>query len=251
VHYSAHTPGFLQSLFRSQRQGTSDWKISYRYVLQALIQSSTQGMRSSSALHDRFKCYIPRRAKNLHTSHTHTSWCLQLGQFLSVPIPTRMSTQFCRPESIGEGNHRLFVSDEFKNADPDLVARINKVTRELNDIALELAHRAGWEVQGRKKRRTDGSDGSEEAQEHARPSLSTNSTSNSSTQSPASMPLPNHIANSDPSGSSTPVPTKDAVAVTTPPTSTLFGMEQKKITSVVSALMYVLPFRLLLNVEMT
>jgi hypothetical protein len=55
-----------------------------------------------------------------------------------------MLTRRRRPESIGEGNHPLFVSDEFKNADPDLVARINKVTRELNDIALELAHRAAW-----------------------------------------------------------------------------------------------------------
>jgi cell division septation protein DedD len=162
-----------------------------------------------------------------------------------------MSIQCRRPESIGEGNHRLYISDDFKNADPDLVARINKAAQELNEIALELAHRGGWEVQGRKKRRTDGSDGEAEAQEHASSSLSTNSTSNSSTQSRVSMQLPNHIATPNPAGSSTPVPTKDTVAVTTPPTSTLFGMEQKKIASVVSALMYVLPFRLLGRVELT
>jgi CCR4-NOT transcriptional regulation complex NOT5 subunit len=166
-------------------------------------------------------------------------------------LSTCMSTECRRPESIGEGNHRLYISDDFKNADPDLVARINKATQELNEIALELAHRAGWEVQDRKKRRTDGSDGSAEAQEHPRPSLSTNATSNSSTQNRASMQLPNHIASSNPSGSSTPVPTKDTVAVTTPPTSTPFGMEQSTIASVVSALMYVLPFRLLLSVELT
>jgi hypothetical protein len=161
-----------------------------------------------------------------------------------------MLTQCRRPESIGEGNHRLYVSDEFKNADPDLVARINKVTQELNEIALELAHRAGWEVQGRKKRRTDGSNKSVEVQEHARPSLSTNSTSNTSTQNQASIHPPNHIMTSNPVGNSTLGPTKDLMAVTTP-TSTLFGMEQSKIASVVSTLMYVLSFRLLLSVNLT
>jgi hypothetical protein len=184
------------------------------------------------------------------------SWCLRQGQFLSIPISTRTLTRCRRPESIGEGNHRLYVSDEFKNADPDLVARINKVAQELNDIALELARRAGWEIQGHKKRRTDGSNGSAAAQEQERPSLSTNPTSascstsrNPAPQHQASTPLFNHITTPNPTGSLTPKPTKETAVVTIPPMSKLFGMEQNKITSVVRALMYVLPFWLLPSVD--
>ena len=61
-----------------------------------------------------------------------------------------------RPESIGEGTRRLYTSDKLKKADPDLVARINLVTQELEDIACELAHRAGRKTNRQKKRRTDG-----------------------------------------------------------------------------------------------
>jgi len=149
-----------------------------------------------------------------------------------------MLTQCCRPESIGEGNYRLFVSDEFEGADPDLVARINKVTRELNEIALELAHRAGW-----KKRRTGGY-GSAEVREHVRSSLSTSrtttSTSNSAMQNQTSTHLPRHITNPNPAA---PVPTKQTSVVTIPHTPRVFGVEQKKIESFIRALMYVFPFR--------
>jgi hypothetical protein len=184
----------------------------------------------------------------LLTPHTHMSWYLLRGQFLSIPISTCMLTQRHRPEGIGEGNHHLYVSDEFNNVDPSLLARIDKVTRELNDIALDLAHRAGLEVRSRKKRRPDG----------ASPSLSTSPASascstsrNSVTQNQASTQMPNHIAtpNINPPGSSTSVLTQEPAPVATPPTSKPFGMEKKKVASIVRALMYVVPFRLLSSVD--
>jgi hypothetical protein len=59
-----------------------------------------------------------------------------------------------RPESIGEGFHRLYLSNDFKTADADLTERINQVTRELEAIALELASCAGH-VSRRKRSRVD------------------------------------------------------------------------------------------------
>jgi len=144
-----------------------------------------------------------------------------------------------RPESIGEGNRRLYLSDEFKDADPDLAARINKVTQELNDIAVELARRAGWEVQSRKKRRSDDSKKSPEVPEQARSTPCTSSTSISSTQNQTLTQRPNHTAIPNPAENSSPVPTKETALVTTPPMSKLLGMDRNKIESFVRALMYV------------
>ena len=52
-------------------------------------------------------------------------------------------TRYSRPENIGEGFHRLYMSNDFKTADAELTERINHVARELDAIALELARRAG------------------------------------------------------------------------------------------------------------
>jgi hypothetical protein len=54
------------------------------------------------------------------------------------PILVLVLTLHHRPESIGEGFHRLYLSNDFKTADADLTERINQVTRELEAIALEL-----------------------------------------------------------------------------------------------------------------
>jgi hypothetical protein len=87
--------------------------------------------------------------------------------------------------------------------------------------------------------------------------LSTNSISancstsrNPTTQNQTSNQLPKHIV-SPPSGNSTIVLPKETVAITLPPMSKPFGMEQSKITNVVRALVYVLAFQLLLRVDLT
>jgi len=67
---------------------------------------------------------------------------------------------WCLPQG-----QKVSERDEFKNADPDLVTRIDEVTQEPDAIALELAHHAG--VQTRKKRRDDDPNRSVEVREHA------------------------------------------------------------------------------------
>jgi hypothetical protein len=59
---------------------------------------------------------------------------------------------FYRPETVGEGNHRFFTSDNFRNADPSLTERISK---DLNTAAIKNAGRSFPEGRLHKKARTN------------------------------------------------------------------------------------------------
>jgi hypothetical protein len=61
-----------------------------------------------------------------------------------------------RPETVGEGNHRFFMSDSFRNADPSLAERISK---DLNAAAIQFAGRSFPEGRHQKRARTNTSCG--------------------------------------------------------------------------------------------
>jgi hypothetical protein len=161
-------------------------------------------------------------------------------------------TIYHRPESIGEGICRLYISDKFKNADPDLLRRVNHVAQELEDIAFELAQRAGYKVHRRKRQRTNALDGPTGAGHQATPSvppgdstshlMSTNSTA-SGIMPPENQTSthPSHndaVLNSGGSSSSDVSGPPDESAI---PSSKQFGTEQSEIESIVRALVYVSP----------
>ena len=153
-----------------------------------------------------------------------------------------------RPESIGEGTRRLYTSDKLKKADPDLVARINLVTQELEDIACELAHRAGRKTNRQKKRRTDGPnelrDSTEQAGSSSHMGVShspevhsiTPAGDHTSTPRPGHDPIP-VISGSSSSGILVPPNGTDGVTVSSfkqPP------MEQRLIAKAVRSLLFVI-----------
>ena len=154
-----------------------------------------------------------------------------------------------RPESIGEGTRRLYTSDKLKKADPDLVARINLVTQELEDIARELAHRAGRKTNRHKKRRTDGPNESRDSTEHARSSSHmgvshslevhdiTPAGDHTSTPRPGHDPIP-VIAGSSSSGILVPPNGTDGVTAVSSSKQPL--MEQRLIEKAVRSLLFVI-----------
>ena len=164
-------------------------------------------------------------------------------------------TTYHRPESIGEGICRLYISDKFKNADPDLLWRVNHVAQELEDIALELAQRAGYKVNRRKRQRTNGLDGPIGAGHQATPSVPLgDSTSHLMSTHPTASGItppgdqtsthPSHndtVPNSGGASSSGVSGPPEESADVTIPSSKQFGTEQSEIESIVRALVYVRP----------
>jgi hypothetical protein len=74
---------------------------------------------------------------------------IQQGQWLLLAfriIPSFL--RLLRPENVGGGKHRLFISDNFRNSDPTLVQRISEI---IDSAAIEIACRSYPEERPRKK----------------------------------------------------------------------------------------------------
>jgi len=60
-----------------------------------------------------------------------------------------------RPESVGDGRHRLFTSENLQSADSALAQRISAATDEIKAAVIEVAHLSRPDVRCRKKPRSD------------------------------------------------------------------------------------------------
>jgi hypothetical protein len=60
----------------------------------------------------------------------------------------------CRPETI-EGNHRIYISEALRNADPTFSKRISAAVAEINATAIEIAQASRTGVQWKKMSHTN------------------------------------------------------------------------------------------------
>jgi hypothetical protein len=197
--------------------------------------------RRTGTLDGRIRCHIHCKVCSPFNA---SKWNLTLREWL-------------RPESVGGGHHRDYLSPDFKNADPELRARIDRVTRELAAIALKLAQNAGLEVNRSKRPRThavDGPPGAIPQSMPTHPTLNSHGTpfpstvelnsSQLTTTSNSQVNMPSYI---HPISDATTVspspgpPIQRAVAIITPPVShpPALPMEPNEITPFVDLLRFV------------
>ena len=67
-------------------------------------------------------------------------------------LPTLLTPSFVRPESIQDGKHRFFMSDQFNNHQPGISHRIRK---DLNAAAIQIASEICPDVRPAKRKQVD------------------------------------------------------------------------------------------------